>query len=48
MQLARKLGLTLAGVVLVAAVVGVMAPAAQAADSSWGCGGQCRPTPKAP
>ncbi|MDO9353840.1 MAG: hypothetical protein Q7T55_09095 [Solirubrobacteraceae bacterium] len=43
MNFARKLGLTVAAVVLSTSVVGMAAPAAHAGDTSWGCGGQCRP-----
>ncbi|WP_170219352.1 hypothetical protein [Nocardioides litoris] len=43
MNIARKLGLTVAAALLGASVVGIAAPAAHAGDSSWGCGGSCRP-----
>ncbi|WP_170286206.1 hypothetical protein [Nocardioides rubriscoriae] len=50
MKIARKLALTVAATVLGASFVAVSAPAAQAyGDSSWGCGGNCRPgVPTAP
>ena len=43
MELARKLALTLAASALGASLIGLSAPAAHAYDSSWGCGGACRP-----
>ena len=45
MKFARKIGLTMAAAVLGISVVGMTAPAAHAGDSSWGCGGLCRPAP---
>ena len=44
MKLARKFSLTVAATVAVlgASLVTTTAPA-HAGDSSWGCGGQCRP-----
>jgi hypothetical protein len=43
MRFARKLCLTTAAAVLGLSLAGVTAPAAHASDSSWGCGGLCRP-----
>ena len=44
MKLPRKLALTLAATVMGVSMVGMTAPAAQAYDSGWTCGG-CRPGP---
>lgn len=43
MKLARKLALTLAASALGVSMIGLSAPAAHAGDTSWGCGGACRP-----
>ncbi len=44
MKIARKLALTVAATVLGASFVALSAPSAHAyGDSSWGCGGMCRP-----
>ena len=48
MKFARKIALTAAAALLGASLVGMTAPAANAADSSWGCGGQCRWSPGNP
>lgn len=41
MNIARKIGITVAATALSLGLLGVSAPA-QAKDSSWGCGGFCR------
>lgn len=41
MQLVRKAGLVLVTALLTAGALGVTVPAQ--ADTSWGCGGHCRP-----
>ena len=43
MNIARKIGITVAATALSLGLLGVSAPA-QAKDSSWGCGGSCRVT----
>ncbi len=40
MNLARKIGITVAATAISLGLLGVSAPA-QARDSSWGCGGPC-------
>lgn len=41
MNIARKLGITLAATALTLGAIGTAAPA-HAKDSSWGCGGYCK------
>jgi hypothetical protein len=44
MKIARKLSLALATAALGVSFVALSAPSAEAyGDSSWGCGGMCRP-----
>lgn len=43
MQLVRKAALVVATTALSLGVLGAAAPA-QAMDTSWGCGGHCRPS----
>lgn len=43
MHLVRKAGLVLATATLAVGALGAAAPA-QAFDTSWGCGGHCRPS----
>ncbi len=40
MNIARKVGITVAATAVSLGLLGVSAPA-QARDSSWGCGGPC-------
>ncbi len=42
MNLARKIGITVAATALSLGLLGVSAPAQAVKDSSWGCGGYCR------
>ena len=42
MNLARKIGITVAATALSLGLLGVSAPAQAVRDSSWGCGGYCR------
>jgi hypothetical protein len=45
MKIVRKLALTLATTALGFSFVALSAPSAHAmGDSSWGCGGMCRPS----
>lgn len=43
--LGRRLTMSLAAVVATIGLVAASVPAAQAYDSSWGCGGACKTQP---
>ncbi|WP_340537914.1 hypothetical protein [Nocardioides sp. GXZ039] len=43
MKVARQIGLLVASAVLGISLAAAPAPNAHAGDSSWGCGGSCRP-----
>ncbi len=43
MTFARKLALAVAATALGTSLIGLSAPPANAGDTSWGCGGLCRP-----
>ncbi len=45
MKMAQKFALAAAAGILGVSLLGMSAPA-QAADSSWGCGGWCKTAPK--
>lgn len=44
MKILRRAGVVLAASIMSLSVLGVAAPA-EARDTSWGCGGFCRPAP---